>query len=117
LYLVAAQTAATLVLFSKFDSPSRTENEASVESKLRNRKGSEADEVMSETESARPRAQQLASFKPRNISQPPAHLFGCGRDGHSPQMQKFNFGVRVESIYADSTGQNAFRVKTGLANK
>jgi hypothetical protein len=32
--------------------------------------GGNADEAM--TECARPRAQQVASFKPRNISQPPA---------------------------------------------
>jgi hypothetical protein len=41
----------------------------------------------------------------------------CGRDGRTPLTQKFNFGVPVESINADSTGQNAFQPKTGLANK
>jgi hypothetical protein len=38
---------------------------------LRSNGGGEADEAIPEC--ARPRAQQLASFKPRNISQPPAH--------------------------------------------
>jgi hypothetical protein len=46
-------------------------------------------------ECARPRAQPLASFKPRNIFQPPVHpmLLRPGRP-HSV-MQKANFGVRI----------------------
>ena len=53
--------------------------------------GGVADEAMPEC--ARPRAQQLASFKPRNIFQPPAHPTWL-RPGR-PLTQKFNFGVRV----------------------
>jgi hypothetical protein len=57
--------------------------------------GGGADEAMPEC--ARPRAQQLASFKPRNIftNRPPTPL-GCGRDGRTPPTQKFNFGVRSQ---------------------
>jgi hypothetical protein len=48
------------------------------------------------SERARPRAQQLASFKPWNISPPLAHTtLGCGRDGRTPLTQKLDFGVRV----------------------
>jgi len=68
-------------------------------------------------ECARPRAQQLASFQPKNISQLPAYsaLLRPGRP-HSANAET-NFEVRVESINANSAGQNAFLVKIGRADK
>jgi hypothetical protein len=101
--------------FLKTNSPARPEKEASAESELRNRKVSgrtrprRSAPVLGRSNWLHSRHRTFPNCSPITLC--------CGRDGRTPLMQKFNFGIRVENINADSTGQNFFLVKIGRANK